>query len=68
MIDAPEPPPGPRNLGLAITNRPTLRGFIIFDHMNRYPGAETLVEARNAPQAFLDLLNGGSTGKMMVRL
>jgi len=83
--NATEPPPGPRNLGLAITKRLTLRGFIIFDHMNRYPEmiadvtgwlregklqhAETLVEGLdNAPQAFLDLLNGGNTGKMVVRL
>jgi NADPH-dependent curcumin reductase CurA len=83
--NATEPPPGPRNLGLAITKRLTLRGFIIFDHMDRYPEmiadvtgwlregelqhAETLVEGLdNAPQAFLDLLNGGNTGKMVVRL
>ena len=63
----------------------TLRGFIIFDHMGRYPEmisdvsgwlrdgtlqhAETVVEGlHNAPQAFLDLLNGGNTGKMVVRL
>jgi NADPH-dependent curcumin reductase CurA len=83
--NATEPPPGPRNLGLAITKRLTLRGFIIFDHMGRYPEmiadvsgwlrdgslqhAETVVEGlHNAPQAFLDLLNGGNTGKMVVRL
>ncbi len=31
-----EPPAGPRNLGLAVTKRLTLRGYIIIDHMDRY--------------------------------
>jgi NADPH-dependent curcumin reductase CurA len=31
-----EPVPGPRNLGLAVTRRLTLRGYIIFDHMDRF--------------------------------
>jgi NADPH-dependent curcumin reductase CurA len=83
--NATEPPPGPRNLGLAITKRLTLRGFIVFDYMARnkemlpevigwlrdgtLQHAETVVEGlHNAPQAFLDLLNGGNTGKMVVRL
>jgi NADPH-dependent curcumin reductase CurA len=78
-------PRGPRNLGLAITKRLTLRGFIIFDHNDRYPDmiadvtgwlregklqhAETVVEGlENAPGAFLSLLRGKNTGKMIVRL
>ena len=31
-----QPPPGPRNLALAVTKRLTLRGYIIFDHMDRF--------------------------------
>jgi NADPH-dependent curcumin reductase CurA len=78
-------PRGPRNLGLAITKRLTLRGFIVFDHDDRYPDmiadvtgwlrdgrlqhAETVVEGlEHAPDAFLSLLRGSNTGKMIVRL
>jgi NADPH-dependent curcumin reductase CurA len=32
-----QPPPGPRNLGLAITNRLSLRGYIVLDHYDRLP-------------------------------
>ncbi|MFC7384400.1 NADP-dependent oxidoreductase [Sphaerisporangium rhizosphaerae] len=32
-----EAPPGPRNLGLAVGNRLTLRGFIVSDHADRTP-------------------------------
>jgi NADPH-dependent curcumin reductase CurA len=35
--NATEPPPGPRNLNLAIPKRLTLRGFIIIDHQDRLP-------------------------------
>lgn len=35
--NAEEPPPGPRNLALAIGKRLTLRGFIVGDHNARYP-------------------------------
>jgi NADPH-dependent curcumin reductase CurA len=83
--NATEPPPGPRNLGLAISKRLTLRGFLVFDHMARnkemipeitgwlregkLQHAETVVDGLDqAPQAFLDLLNGANTGKMIVRL
>jgi NADPH-dependent curcumin reductase CurA len=31
-----EPPSGPRNIGLAVPRRLTLRGYIIFDHMARF--------------------------------
>jgi len=78
-------PAGPRNIGFAITKRLTLRGFIVFDHMDRMPAmiaditgwlregklqhAETVVDGlENAPDAFLSLLRGGNTGKMVVRL
>jgi NADPH-dependent curcumin reductase CurA len=82
---ATEPPAAPRNLGLVITKRLTLRGFIVTDHLSRTPDmiaevgawlregklahAETVVEGLDqAPDAFLSLLRGGNTGKMIVRL
>jgi NADPH-dependent curcumin reductase CurA len=78
-------PAGPRNIGFAITKRLTLRGFLVFDHLDRMPDmladvtgwlrdgklqhAETVVDGlENAPDAFLSLLRGGNTGKMVVRL
>ena len=85
QYNATSPPPGPRNLGLAIGRRLTLRGFIVSDHMDRF-GAfvaevgpwlaggrlvarETIVDGiENAPGAFLGLLRGDNTGKMLVRL
>jgi NADPH-dependent curcumin reductase CurA len=83
--NATEPPPGPTNLGLVITKRLTLRGFIVIDHQHRLPDmiadvsgwlregklahTETVVDGLdNAPSAFIDLLRGGNTGKMIVRL
>jgi len=78
-------PTGPRNMHLVVTNRLTLRGFIILDHGDRFPamieevGAwlasgklvaeETIVDGLdNAPAAFLGMLRGENTGKMVVRL
>ena len=84
--NATSPPPGPRNLGLAVGKRITMRGFIILDHFDRLPafldevGAwvregkvqfrETIVEGGvdAAPRAFIDLLRGANTGKMVVKL
>jgi NADPH-dependent curcumin reductase CurA len=83
--NATEPPPGPRNLNLAIPKRLTLRGFIILDHQDRLPAMiadvsgwlrdgklahkETIVDGLDrAPGAFIDLLRGANTGKMLVRL
>jgi NADPH-dependent curcumin reductase CurA len=80
-----EPPHGPRNLGLVITKRLTLRGFIIIDHQDRLPAmiadvsgwlregklahTETVVDGLDqAPDAFISLLRGANTGKMIVRL
>ncbi len=79
-----EPPSGPRNLGLVVPRRLTLRGYIILDHMDRYgafikevgpwlaSGAvrtrETIVDGiEQAPDAFIGLLRGENTGKMLVR-
>ena len=83
--NATEPLPGPTNIGLVITKRLTLRGFIVSDHADRLPDmiadvsawlregklshAETVVEGlQNAPDAFINLLRGANTGKMIVRL
>jgi len=83
--NATEPPPGPSNLGLVVSKRLTLRGFIIVDHQRRTPDmvadvsawlrdgklvhAETIVDGLDhAPGAFIDLLRGANTGKMLVRL
>jgi NADPH-dependent curcumin reductase CurA len=83
--NASEPPPGPANIGLVITKRLTLRGFIVSDHQDRtvdmiaevggwlsegkISHSETIVDGlENAPRAFIDLLRGANTGKMLVRL
>ena len=83
--NATERPVGPSNLGLVITKRLTLRGFIVMDHQDRMPDMiadvtawlregklahnETIVDGLDhAPDAFIDLLRGGNTGKMIVRL
>jgi hypothetical protein len=42
--NAPEPPPGPRNLSLAVGKRLTLRGFIVSDHEDLRPEFEETVE------------------------
>lgn len=85
QYNATEPPPGPRNLALAIGKRLTVRGFLVSDHGDRMPafadevggwvGAgklryrETVVEGiENAPAAFIGMLRGENTGKMVVRL
>ncbi|GAB3009374.1 NADP-dependent oxidoreductase [Amycolatopsis acidiphila] len=83
--NATEPPAAPRNLGMIVGKRLTLRGFLVGDHLHlrerflaeiaplvrdgRLRHHETVVEGiRNAPQAFLDMLAGANTGKMLVRL
>jgi NADPH-dependent curcumin reductase CurA len=85
VYNAPEPPPGPRNLPLLIGKRLTLRGFLVSDHMDRYDdfvrevggwirdGRLTFEETifsgiENAVEAFLAMLSGANTGKMLVRL
>jgi NADPH-dependent curcumin reductase CurA len=83
--NAVEPPPGPRNLGLMVGKRLTLRGFLVGDHADlreeftdtvsgwlrsgELVVRETVYEGiENAVPAFLDLLRGANTGKMVVRL
>jgi NADPH-dependent curcumin reductase CurA len=34
-----EPPPGPRNFGVALVNRVLIQGFIVLDHFHRAPEA-----------------------------
>jgi NADPH-dependent curcumin reductase CurA len=80
-----EPPPGPKNMGLLIGKRLTLRGFLVLDHGDRYDdfvrevggwirdGRFTFEETifsgiENAVEAFLAMLRGANTGKMLVRL
>jgi len=83
QYNATEPTPAPRNLALVITKRLTIRGFIVSDHNALQPAfrrdvaplldslvtEETIVDGGvdAAPQAFLDLMRGANTGKMLVR-
>jgi NADPH-dependent curcumin reductase CurA len=83
--NAVEPPPGPRNLGLMVGKRLTVRGFLVGDHQDLRPVftkavthwlrsgdlvvRETVREGlEQAVPTFIDLLRGGNTGKMIVRL
>ena len=83
--NATEPPPGPHNLGLLISKRLTLRGFLVSDHYDLRPDfvrevggwlregrlryRETVVTGiENTREAFLGLLRGENTGKMIVSL
>ena len=85
QYNATEPPPGIRNLALAVGKRLTLRGFIVRDDYDRLPDfvrdvggwlregklhyRETIVEGiERAPEAFIGLLAGENTGKMLVKL
>ncbi len=83
QYNATEATPAPRNLALVITKRLTIRGFIVSDHNALQPTfreemapwldslvtEETFVDGgvEAAPQAFLDLMHGANTGKMLVR-
>ena len=85
QYNAEEPALGPRNLGLMIGKRLTLRGFLVGDHIASRPAflaevggwlaeerirlAETIVDGvENAPAAFIGLMRGENTGKMLVRV
>lgn len=84
VYNATEPPPGPRNLSLAVGKQLTLRGFIItsYGHLrNQFAEEmaswlrtgeirhdETIVDGiEHAVDAFLGMLRGENTGKMLVR-
>ncbi|GAB3463566.1 NADP-dependent oxidoreductase [Actinophytocola sediminis] len=84
MYNDAQPPPGPRNLGLAVGKRLTLRGFLVGDHADRTAdmvrdvggwlaagelvAEETVVDGGldAAVDAFLGMLRGENTGKMIV--
>ena len=76
---------GPRLLSTVLVRTATVRGFLVFQYLNRAAegyeklGAwvkegkikyqETIVDGlENAPQAFIGLLQGANTGKMLVRV
>lgn len=85
QYNATEPPPGPRNLALAIGKRLRLQGMLVADHSHlqqrfveevagwvrsgdlKY--RETFTQGiESGVTAFLDMLRGGNTGKMVVAL
>ncbi len=85
VYNATEPPPGPRNMGLMVSRKLSLRGFIVGDHYDlrdefiakvtplvtsgELVVRETVREGiEEAVPAFIDLLRGGNTGKMIVKL
>lgn len=68
------PPPGPDNLFRAAKQEATLRGMLVTSHLDLFPewigrAAPLLADGiERAPEAFLGVLRGANTGKMLVRI
>jgi NADPH-dependent curcumin reductase CurA len=72
QYNAASPPPGPRNLGIAIQRRLRLQGFIVIDHMARFK--EYVAEVAplvaggdiKAPTTFVDGLDNAPAAFMQI--
>ncbi|QDP95664.1 NADP-dependent oxidoreductase [Microlunatus elymi] len=83
--NASSPQPGPRNLGLFVSRRLAMKGFLVFEHDDladeftqqvsgwltegKIKTRETVVDGLDqAVDAFIGMLRGANTGKMIITL